>query len=324
MIPIVNNAMTLYVSNVRGRKFNTSYPFEARIQGVDDLARAAQYDHVCAQYGDAKNRAGETIKAHRGIKDFMRADCAAMDCDNSQPDPMQPDLSPDEWKTPDDVAAAFPGVAFYAVPSRNHMREKDGLPARPKYHYYFPLKHTVKNADSWAALKKGMREHFPAFDENAIDAARFLYGVENPQPVFHAGDLCVDEFMEIQKSAQRARATQEKAAQERRQANSGVIPVGQRNSTLSRFAATVKSLMTNGLNAGCCACARAIRSATATLQHGLWKLSKPMTLRPRGCITTAIPRAISWKKCRCRVLQWFAVYRAQRRFPCPCRCWGQT
>lgn len=239
MTPIVNNAMTLYVSNVRGRKFNTSYPFEARIQGVDDLARAAQYDHVCAQYGDAKNRAGETIKAHRGIKDFMQADCAAMDCDNSQPDPMQPDLSPDEWKTPDDVAAAFPGVAFYAVPSRNHMREKDGLPARPKYHYYFPLKHTVKNADSWAALKKGMREHFPAFDENAIDAARFLYGVENPQPVFHAGDLCVDEFMEIQKSAQRARATQEKAAQERRQANSGVIPVGQRNSTLSRFAATV-------------------------------------------------------------------------------------
>ena len=67
MTPIVNNAMTLYVSNVRGRKFNTSYPFEARIQGVDDLARAAQYDHVCAQYGDAKNRAGETIKAHRGI-----------------------------------------------------------------------------------------------------------------------------------------------------------------------------------------------------------------------------------------------------------------
>ena len=94
MTPIVNNAMTLYVSNVRGRKFNTSYPFEARIQGVDDLARAAQYDHVCAQYGDAKNRAGETIKAHRGIKDFMQADCAAMDCDNSQPDPCSPICRP--------------------------------------------------------------------------------------------------------------------------------------------------------------------------------------------------------------------------------------
>ena len=43
-----NNVMTLYVSNVRGKKFNTSYPFEARIEGVDDLTRSAQFDHVCA------------------------------------------------------------------------------------------------------------------------------------------------------------------------------------------------------------------------------------------------------------------------------------
>lgn len=236
-----NNVMTLYVSNVRGKKFNTSYPFEARIEGVDDLTRAAQFDHVCAQYRDAKSKQGGIIKAHRGIKDFLQADCAAMDCDNAQPDPLKPDIPPEEWKNPEDVQAAFPGVAFYAVPSRNHMKEKDGLPARPKYHYYFPLKQPVKNADRWAALKKAMREHFPAFDDNAIDAARFLYGVESPQPVFYPGDLCVDEFMQgiADERRTQAQAAQEQAEQKRAQTFSGVIPVGQRNSTLSRFAAAV-------------------------------------------------------------------------------------
>ena len=236
MTQTVNNVMTLYVSSVRGKKYNTSYPCEARIENVDDLARAAQYDHVCARYKDAKTQSGETIRAHRGIQDFLQADCAAMDCDNSQPDPTKPDIPPGEWKTPADVAAAFPGVAFYAVPSRNHMKEKDGLPARPKYHYYFPLKQTVKDADRWAALKSGLCRRFPAFDGNAIDAARFLYGVESPQPMFYPGDLCVDEFMQGMEDARRA---QESAGRERRQASSGVIPVGQRNSTLSRFAAAV-------------------------------------------------------------------------------------
>ncbi len=37
-------------------------------------------------------------------------------------------------------------------------------------------------------------------------------------------------------------------------------------------------------------------------------------------IMTAIPPSILSRKCKCRALQWCAVFRAQKHFPCPCRC----
>lgn len=234
MTRILNNEMTLYISNVRGRVSNTSYPFKAQITGIEDLAQAVLYDHVSACYKDGENGNGKWIKSHRAKKDFESADNICMDCDNVQKHPLLPDISPEEWKTPDNVQAAFPDVAFYYVPSRNNMKEKDGLSARPKGHYYFPHKNKITNADKWTAMKEDIIAIFPAFDDNAKDAARFMYGVENPQPVFYPGKLCIDEFLE-------QRAVENKSQAQKLIASKfgDIIPIGQRNSTLSRFAATV-------------------------------------------------------------------------------------
>ena len=76
------------------------------------------------------------IQGYRSKKTFQSATVVIMDCDNTDPDPLRPDIPPEEWKTPADVQAAFPSVAFYVVYSRNHMKVKDGKPARPKFHVY--------------------------------------------------------------------------------------------------------------------------------------------------------------------------------------------
>lgn len=227
-----NNEMTLYVSNVRGRKTNTSYPYEAKISCIEDLARAAQKDHVGASYKDKTKRDGSIIKAHRSNDTFIEADNLPMDCDNEEKNPMKPDITPEEWKHPADVQKEFPGVAFYAVPSRNHMKPKNGLSPRPKWHYYFPLKSKVCDYKVYAALKATVQEYFPAFDDNALDAGRFIFGVEAPQPVFYPGERCIDEFIA--------------EMEQRLSDDAAVIACGSRNATLSKYAFRV--LKRHGIN----------------------------------------------------------------------------
>ena len=89
-----------------------------------------------AVFADGKNSKGRMIQGYRSKKTFQSATVVIMDCDNTDPDPLRPDIPPEEWKTPADVQAAFPSVAFYVVYSRNHMKVKDGKPARPKFHVY--------------------------------------------------------------------------------------------------------------------------------------------------------------------------------------------
>lgn len=136
---------------------------------------------------------------------------------------MLPDIPPEEWKTPEDVHKAFPGVEFIAIPSRNHMKEKNGLPARPKHHYYFPRSRKAETAGESAKLRNAIIEHFPQFDEKAKDPAHFMFGIENPlEPIYYPGEICIDEFMQ-----QLEQRVNDEAA---------VIPDGCRNATLSRYA----------------------------------------------------------------------------------------
>jgi hypothetical protein len=217
---LANRGFTLNYSSVRQKKTNTSYPFSANVTCKEDLAKIATFDHVGAEFTDGKNNRGRMIQGYRSKKTFKRATVVIMDCDNTQPDPLKPDIPPEEWVTPDDVRKAFPVVAFYVVYSRNHMKEKDGLPARPKFHVYLFL-------NEWTAekglskLKAKIREYFPAFDPKAVDTAHFIFGVENPTVEYYDGDITVDEFMvKLNKLPD-------------------VIPVGQRNGTLSQYAARV-------------------------------------------------------------------------------------
>lgn len=179
--------MTLYRANCRGKKTNTSYPIRVDVNCIADLENVAKFDHVCAQYRseyvtrkrDDGTEYTEFVPFHRSIKAFIKSDCLPFDLDNGHSD------DPDEWKTLDSIRETFPGVPFYAVPSRNHMKvksqgkDKPLLSARPRYHIYFPIDE-MTDAGEYRALKDNVILLFPWFDLNARDAARFLYGVENP------------------------------------------------------------------------------------------------------------------------------------------------
>ncbi len=214
------STITLQYSSVTGKANNTSYPFRAEIKTVEELREVAKFDHVCGEYADGKNNRGRMVKGYRSRKTFVKANCLPTDCDNANSDPLAPDIPESEWKTPADVRAAFPGVPFYVVYSRNHMKEKDGKPPRPKFHVYFIITEITDEAQL-AKLKKRVQEYFPAFDPEALDAARFLFGVDNPWVEFYDGDTPLNVFMDKLNTLP------------------DIIPVGERNGTLSRYAAKI-------------------------------------------------------------------------------------
>lgn len=171
-------AFTLYTAADRGNAKNCVYPTETVIRSPEDMRRAMQRDHVCAYYKGSK----------RSAAGFEWSDCIPMDCDNDHSE------DPAAWKQPQDVIAAFPNVTFAVCYSRNHMKEKNGKAARPKFHVYFPIKR-VSNKDVFVTMKRQIRQQFPYFDENALDAARFYFGTEEPEVLFFAGDKTVDQVL---------------------------------------------------------------------------------------------------------------------------------
>ena len=142
------------------------------------MRRAMQRDHVCANYKGSK----------RSAVGFEWSDCIPMDCDNDHSD------DPAAWRQPEDVVAAFPNVTFAVCYSRNHMKEKNGKAARPKFHVYFPIQR-VSDKDVYMTMKRQVQQQFPYFDKNALDAARFYFGTEEAEAYFYAGDKTVDELL---------------------------------------------------------------------------------------------------------------------------------
>ena len=191
---------TLYTSNTTGSKKNLTYPNAIQVTDANSLSAAVRYDHVCAKYtGNRRSKAN-----------FEASDCITMDCDNDHSD------DPAKWKTPEDVAAAFPGVAFMVAYSRNHLKEKNGKAARPRFHVYFPIQ-TVTDANQYVAMKEQLLLKFPEFDANAKDAARFFFGTPEPEIEMYDGTKTVDELLTKQ----------------------DIIPAGSRNSTLHKKACSL-------------------------------------------------------------------------------------
>lgn len=163
--------ITLYTANCRGVKYNTRYPVRREIATLDDLKEAAKFDQVFAEYTDA----------HRAITDFIRSDCLPFDCDNDHSDVES------DWRTATDVEKAFPGVPFYLVYSRHHMKQKGKFGPRPRFHVIFPID-PITNGDAYRQLKESVIAYFPYFDVGAKDAARFFFGVKAPVVELHGGD----------------------------------------------------------------------------------------------------------------------------------------
>jgi hypothetical protein len=158
--------MTLYRNNKKQAVNYTYYNIKCVIESLSDLQNAVLYDHVSCAYQNN----------HRANEDFISADCVMMDLDNSHSD------DPDEWKTIDDVAEAFPDVEFYYIESRNHMKAKKNgkgelKEARPKYHIYFPCGQLVNDPDQYELMKGRIGALFPYFDTKCKDIAHFFYAV---------------------------------------------------------------------------------------------------------------------------------------------------
>ncbi|MBQ2724857.1 MAG: primase C-terminal domain-containing protein, partial [Clostridia bacterium] len=168
---------------------------------------------VCAEY----------LGNYRSNGNFVGSDCLSVECDNDHSE------NPADWKTPADIAAAFPAVMFAVHYSRNHMKVKNGKPARPKFHAFFVID-PVTDAEEYANLKKMLNGIFPYFDTKALDAARFYFGTPSPQVDIFDGSMTLTEFL-----AQDFFAADIPDSS----GNTQVISEGSRNATMSRFAGRI-------------------------------------------------------------------------------------
>jgi len=205
--------MTIFRADCSGNAGNCVYPKKVEIDSADLLKATASHDHVC----------GEFKKNYRSNDNFIRSDTIVMDLDNDHSD------NPDDWITEEKLDELMPDISYALVPSRHHMKAKDGAAPRPKYHVYFPIKETT-DKDTYAAIKRGIHKAYPFFDGNALDAARFVYGSSTGDVIWHEGWVNIDE--DIEPEAEAEEGAGDSTAR-------GPIPAGSRNNTLSRFAGRV-------------------------------------------------------------------------------------
>lgn len=208
--------MTLFHADVVGKAANCTYPHKVVVADTDALKCVIAHDHVCATY---KNN-------YRNIANFQMSDVVPMDIDNDHSD------DPADWITEDKMDELFGSIDYVLVPSRHHMLPKDGKSARPRYHVYFPIENCT-DADEYAAIKVALQKAYTFFDDNALDAARFLFGADADEVVWHEGWMLITDDLVIE----------ETPAEDDEDFDGGSIhgPIteGSRNNTLSRFAGKV-------------------------------------------------------------------------------------
>lgn len=214
---------TIYTATCTGRKQNTRYPNKVEVEKPRQLQECAQFDHVCATY---KNN-------HRSEEDYMFSDVLPMDIDNDKTD------DPDEIITVEKLDEMFSDINYVLVPSRHHMLPKEGKPAAPRYHVYFPISRCTE-AEVYAGLKVQLQKKYPFFDDNALDAGRFLFGsdVDEDAIIWHDGWLNIDDELDINYRYKK-NGNFEKIEDPEPAPYTGTIPEGQRNSHMSQFAARI-------------------------------------------------------------------------------------
>ena len=205
---------TLYSSDLTGNPGNCSYPHRHDVTDELSLKAAICHDYVCAEY---KNN-------YRNGDNFIGSDCLPVDCDNDHSE------APEEWITPDDVAAAFPGVSFAVHYSRFNNREKNSRPPRPKFHILFPIDF-MTDAAAYSDLKNLVNAIFPYFDTQALDAARFFFGTTTAEVEIREGNMNLTAFLENVDCFDQD--------MDSGQYGDRTIYEGSRNATMSRFAGKV-------------------------------------------------------------------------------------
>ena len=209
--------MTIFTADCVGNAANCSYPNKVEVKCPKDMETAVARDHVCATY----------TNNYRNEQNFLESDVIPMDIDNDHSE------DPKDWITEEKMKEMFGSIDFILVPSRHHMVAKDGKPARPKYHVYFPVS-AIKDAETYKKFKALLQKVYPFFDANALDAARFLFGatVDESEVVWNEGWMSIIDDIED--------APEEDDDEDfDGDTISGTITQGNRNNTLSRFAGRV-------------------------------------------------------------------------------------
>ena len=213
--------ITLFTADTRQDRKNCRYPHRIAVTDAESLKKSVSRDYTCAQFKDCR----------RSVENFLRSDCVGFDVDNDFSD------IPAEWILPRDLAEFFSGTTFWVHYSRSNMRAKNGKEARPKFHVLFPIR-PCNDAEAYAALKQTVQKIFPYFDAQALDAARFFFGTEDPETEYWEGVRDLTEFLERRGFSSPRGECLASALSELS------IPLGQRNSAMHRFA--VKALKRYG------------------------------------------------------------------------------
>lgn len=200
----------LQTADAAGDARNCFYPNRVEVGCVEDLQEAVKKDHVCGSYR----------KDYRSVGNFLCSDVLVMDCDNDHTEDQG------EWITAEKLDELMPDISYAIAFSRNHMKVKDGRKARPKFHVYFPIERTL-DAGYYAALKMAVKEAYPFFDGNALDAARFIFGADAEECIWHEGWTNIDEEVDAGELPSGA------------DPGAGPILEGSRNNSMSHFAGRV-------------------------------------------------------------------------------------
>lgn len=203
--------LVFYTANCTGNTKNCSYPNRVEVTNAEELKAVVKMDHVCAEY---KNN-------YRSADNFKESVVVVMDCDNDHSE------KENEWITPERIDELLPDVSYAIAPSRNNMKQKDDKSARPRFHIYFLIRLCTDNI-KYVKLKRRIQETFPFFDNNALDAARFIFGADCDEVIWHDGWETIEEELPVDKGDEDNEIT-----------GPFSIPEGKRNSTLSRFAGRV-------------------------------------------------------------------------------------
>ena len=170
----------LYRANVIGDQQNCKYPHTVPVGDEESLRRAVWQDYVAVEYKGG----------YRSGNNFVRTNCLALDCDNDYSD------NPEFWATPEIIMRVLPDVTVGFHFSRHNNLPKEGKSARPRFHCFFLIEE-MTDATAYSALKKRINSLFPYFDTKALDAARFFFGTEDPEVMFHAGTITLNECLDM-------------------------------------------------------------------------------------------------------------------------------
>ena len=211
--------LTLYRADCSGAAKNCVYPHQAAIQNPKDLATAADFDHVFANY----------LNSYRNIDNFRESDVVPMDCDNDHSE------DPKAWYSADALEEIFADVDHIILPSRHNMLPKNGRAARPRHHILFPIA-VCRDVAMYTAVKSAIQKKYAFFDDNALDAARFFFGAACTADdiIWHEGFLSIDETLDDADDLE-----EEVDAARQQMPFGGIILEGSRNNTMSRFAGRV-------------------------------------------------------------------------------------